>query len=266
MDRVRHDRLHRHPSRRFLARRAFGEALPDRLFERPSYHTGLINVGRARSSCASSSCCASAPRLPGWSTLTDPPLFFPSIGVMSCFYSIWDIVDDTARLSLPPSWARRDADPACPSLWAHQLARKVNTSDASEFAQICGCCPSKVWGAHPSASLFPSPQRATDDALARSLARPARLPLAPQLDRLLRRRDPRRHRLLQCVCPRSNPFTRWRPSDSPACPPVALARRGRLCDAASQVRDVPRRHAVVTDDPRTPLVSSRILSLPTSRP
>ncbi|KAF9032911.1 peptidase M50B-like-domain-containing protein [Panaeolus papilionaceus] len=43
------------------------------------------------------------------------------IGVMSCMYVVWDVVDDT-------------------------LARKVNTSDASEFARICGCCPSRVWG------------------------------------------------------------------------------------------------------------------------
>ncbi|KAF9480863.1 hypothetical protein BDN70DRAFT_877033 [Pholiota conissans] len=43
------------------------------------------------------------------------------IGVMSCMYVIWDVIDDT-------------------------LARKVNTSDASEFARICGCCPSQVWG------------------------------------------------------------------------------------------------------------------------
>nr|XP_031863112.1 uncharacterized protein CI109_001590 [Kwoniella shandongensis]KAA5530184.1 hypothetical protein CI109_001590 [Kwoniella shandongensis] len=43
------------------------------------------------------------------------------IGVMSCFYAIWDIVDDT-------------------------LARKVNTSDASEYANIIGCCGSRFWG------------------------------------------------------------------------------------------------------------------------
>jgi len=43
------------------------------------------------------------------------------IGVMSCMYVVWDVIDDT-------------------------LARKVNTSDASEFARICGCCPSQVWG------------------------------------------------------------------------------------------------------------------------
>ncbi|WVF67071.1 hypothetical protein IAT40_001815 [Kwoniella sp. CBS 6097] len=44
------------------------------------------------------------------------------IGVMSCLYAIWDIVDDT-------------------------LARKVNTSDASEYANLIGCCGSRFWGA-----------------------------------------------------------------------------------------------------------------------
>ncbi|CAL1703338.1 unnamed protein product [Somion occarium] len=43
------------------------------------------------------------------------------IGVMSCLYVLWDIVDDT-------------------------ISRKVNGSDASSFAKICGCCPSQVWG------------------------------------------------------------------------------------------------------------------------
>ncbi|KAJ7074225.1 peptidase M50B-like-domain-containing protein [Mycena amicta] len=43
------------------------------------------------------------------------------IGVMSCLYCIWDIIDDT-------------------------IARKVNSSDASAFAKICGCFPSQVWG------------------------------------------------------------------------------------------------------------------------
>jgi len=44
------------------------------------------------------------------------------IGVMSCLYALWDVIDDT-------------------------IARKVNTSDASAFAKICGCFPSQVWGA-----------------------------------------------------------------------------------------------------------------------
>ncbi|KIY62513.1 hypothetical protein CYLTODRAFT_458922 [Cylindrobasidium torrendii FP15055 ss-10] len=43
------------------------------------------------------------------------------IGVMSCMYVLWDVIDDT-------------------------IARKVNTSDASAFAKICGCFPSQVWG------------------------------------------------------------------------------------------------------------------------
>ncbi|KAF8590499.1 hypothetical protein K439DRAFT_1627777 [Ramaria rubella] len=43
------------------------------------------------------------------------------IGVMSCLYVLWDVIDDT-------------------------IARKVNSSDASAFAEICGCCPSQVWG------------------------------------------------------------------------------------------------------------------------
>lgn len=43
------------------------------------------------------------------------------IGVMSCLYVLWDVIDDT-------------------------IARKVNTSDASAFAEVCGCCPSQVWG------------------------------------------------------------------------------------------------------------------------
>ncbi|KAG8891408.1 hypothetical protein FRB99_003618 [Tulasnella sp. 403] len=43
------------------------------------------------------------------------------VGVMSCMYSIWDIIDDT-------------------------LARKVNESDATKFAELCGCCGSQVWG------------------------------------------------------------------------------------------------------------------------
>jgi len=43
------------------------------------------------------------------------------IGVMSDLYVLWDVIDDT-------------------------IARKVNSSDASHFAEICGCFPSRVWG------------------------------------------------------------------------------------------------------------------------
>ncbi|KAF8123757.1 peptidase M50B-like-domain-containing protein [Boletus edulis] len=43
------------------------------------------------------------------------------IGVMSDLYVLWDVIDDT-------------------------ISRKVNNSDASAFARICGCFPSQVWG------------------------------------------------------------------------------------------------------------------------
>ncbi|KNZ64526.1 uncharacterized protein VP01_1019g7 [Puccinia sorghi] len=42
-------------------------------------------------------------------------------GVMSCLYSVWDIVDDL-------------------------VFRKVNESDASQFAALCPLIPSRVWG------------------------------------------------------------------------------------------------------------------------
>ncbi|KAH6919245.1 peptidase M50B-like-domain-containing protein [Coprinopsis sp. MPI-PUGE-AT-0042] len=48
-------------------------------------------------------------------------LSFLFIGVMSWLYCLWDIIDDT-------------------------LARKVNTSDASVFAEMIGCCGSRAWG------------------------------------------------------------------------------------------------------------------------
>ncbi|RDB24261.1 hypothetical protein Hypma_008574 [Hypsizygus marmoreus] len=43
------------------------------------------------------------------------------VGVMSCMYVLWDVIDDT-------------------------IARKANASDAAAFARICGCFPSRVWG------------------------------------------------------------------------------------------------------------------------
>lgn len=47
--------------------------------------------------------------------------FILFVGVMSDLYVLWDVIDDT-------------------------IARKVNSSDASAFARICGCFPSQVWG------------------------------------------------------------------------------------------------------------------------
>jgi len=43
------------------------------------------------------------------------------VGVMSCLYSVWDIMDDL-------------------------VFRKVNESDASQFAKLCPGIPSQVWG------------------------------------------------------------------------------------------------------------------------
>ena len=86
---------------------------------------------------------------------------------MSCFYSIWDIVDDTVRFYSPlaRSLALLQVDPPSPlplsptnspppetdafptRPWSGaKLARKMHTSDASEFADVCGCFPSRVWG------------------------------------------------------------------------------------------------------------------------
>jgi hypothetical protein len=41
---------------------------------------------------------------------------------MSCLYSLWDIMDDL-------------------------VLRKVNQSDAAQFAKMCPILPSRVWGA-----------------------------------------------------------------------------------------------------------------------
>lgn len=59
------------------------------------------------------------------------------IGVMSCLYVIWDVI---GMLSYHESRSiilnlRYHSDDT--------IARKVNSSDASAFAHICGCCPSQ---------------------------------------------------------------------------------------------------------------------------
>jgi len=43
------------------------------------------------------------------------------MGVMSCLYSLWDIVEDL-------------------------VMRRVNESDATKFAKLCGCCTPQFWG------------------------------------------------------------------------------------------------------------------------
>ena len=48
-------------------------------------------------------------------------LLSPGVNVLTPAAVLWDTIDDTIK-------------------------RKVNSSDASVFAEICGCCPSQVWG------------------------------------------------------------------------------------------------------------------------
>ena len=43
------------------------------------------------------------------------------MGVMSCMYSLWDIIEDL-------------------------ISRRVNESDASKFAKEIRCCPAQIWG------------------------------------------------------------------------------------------------------------------------
>lgn len=59
---------------------------------------------------------------------------------MSCFYSVWDIIDGKSMSKLC------DVLAFVIDLCLDTIARKVNSSDASEFAVMIGCCPSRVWG------------------------------------------------------------------------------------------------------------------------
>ena len=59
------------------------------------------------------------------------------IGVMSCMYVVWDVIGQCAT---PIFVKENDSEKKYVD---DTLARKVNGSDASEFARICGCCPSR---------------------------------------------------------------------------------------------------------------------------
>lgn len=59
------------------------------------------------------------------------------IGVMSCLYVLWDVIGESK--SVPVRWFSLN----CNLRTDDTIARKVNTSDASAFADICGCCPSQ---------------------------------------------------------------------------------------------------------------------------
>jgi len=59
---------------------------------------------------------------------------------MSCMYGMGGLAQSGSQST--------DTSPAA-VLWDtidDTIKRKVNTSDASVFAEICGCCPSQVWG------------------------------------------------------------------------------------------------------------------------
>jgi hypothetical protein len=56
------------------------------------------------------------------------------IGVMSCMYVLWDIIG---------SFHSRLCEIYLLSASDDTIARKVNSSDASAFARVCGCCPSQ---------------------------------------------------------------------------------------------------------------------------
>jgi len=60
------------------------------------------------------------------------------IGVMSCMYALWDVVGKShfcTDLCQEKYWKSNVLDDT--------VTRKVNTSDASVFAETCGCCPSQ---------------------------------------------------------------------------------------------------------------------------
>lgn len=58
------------------------------------------------------------------------------IGVMSCMYVLWDVFGKYHASTF-------SSTRSIGGLSDDTLARKVNTSDASEFARVCGCCPSR---------------------------------------------------------------------------------------------------------------------------
>ncbi|OJA21532.1 hypothetical protein AZE42_01791 [Rhizopogon vesiculosus] len=59
------------------------------------------------------------------------------IGVMSDLYVLWDVIGKS-MIKSSMFHANGSSDDT--------IERKVNSSDASAFARICGCCPSRVWG------------------------------------------------------------------------------------------------------------------------
>jgi len=87
-------------------------------------------------------CGRRGPTIPGLCSLFLHPcssLIFDAqvlfIGVMSCLYVLWDVIGRP--------WAVVSALDRSLFATDDTIARKVNASDASAFAHICGCCPSQ---------------------------------------------------------------------------------------------------------------------------
>ena len=123
--------------------------------------------------------------------LNIPQVLF--IGVMSDMYVLWDVVGTSSSAFLLSRkthlWRLHPDD---------TIARKVNGSDASAFAEICGCCPSQ--GNAYLSHRIPLPyvrNPLTVHERARSMGRP----LAYHRLRLLRCRRHRRPRRLQGALP-----------------------------------------------------------------
>lgn len=62
------------------------------------------------------------------------------VGTMSALYALYDIMDGQSALL---SSSETQAQPSHVDL----ILRKVNESDASQFAKLCPIFPAQVWGA-----------------------------------------------------------------------------------------------------------------------
>jgi hypothetical protein len=59
---------------------------------------------------------------------------------MSCFYAMWDIIDGKQLHNRPASKAYPHV------MCVDTIARKLNSSDASEYAEMIGFFGPRVWG------------------------------------------------------------------------------------------------------------------------
>lgn len=105
---------------------------------------------------------------------------------MSCMYVLWDVIGVSITLPvLQLANLLKQTDDT--------VARKVNSSDASAFAKICGCCPSQG----PLNSFFLA-FHTHNPCVCSSLISVGRS-MAPRCVRVFRRRHHRGPRRLQAV-------------------------------------------------------------------